>query len=175
MLPILLLVFFAPTVVSGVRDGLIYGALGGFGFNITEIANYFLRVAYPAEGIEGLSGQLVRLGWWGIGNHIFWSALVGAGIGYAVETNHRWCKITVPSGAYLAAVFTHTLQDNLIGPVIGISLIMFVLLLEGVDIRNVNVQDQSNLPESFKSAMSWGIPLEALVINIINIPYIRKR
>lgn len=77
VLPLLILIFFAPTLVSGTRDGLIYGALGGFGFNITEIANYFIKVAYPAEGIEGLSGQLVRLGWWGIGSHVFgapWSA-----------------------------------------------------------------------------------------------------
>ncbi|MCB0140530.1 MAG: PrsW family intramembrane metalloprotease [Caldilineaceae bacterium] len=170
VLPLLILVFFAPTVVSGTRDGLIYGALGGFGFNITEIANYFLKVAYPAEGIEGLSGQLVRLGWWGIGNHVFWSALVGAGIGYAVETDHRWRKVTVPLGAYLAAVLTHTLQDNAIGGIIGIGLTMLVLMLQGADISDLQVQDQNNVPEVFKSAMSIGLPLEAIVINIVNIP-----
>ena len=65
-LPLLILVFFAPTLVSGTRDGLIYDALGGFGFNITEIANYFLKAAYPAEGIAGLSGQLA-ISWWLIG------------------------------------------------------------------------------------------------------------
>ncbi|MEZ4673956.1 MAG: PrsW family glutamic-type intramembrane protease [Caldilineaceae bacterium] len=170
VLPLLLLVFFAPTLVSGTRDGLIYGALGGFGFNITEIANYFIKVAYPAEGIEGLSGQLVRLGWWGIGNHVFWSALVGAGIGYALETDHRLRKVTVPLGAYLAAVFTHTLQDNLIGPMIGIGLTMVILVIQGVDASQFNIEDQNNLPEVFKSAMALGLPLEALAINIINIP-----
>lgn len=169
VLPLLLLVFFAPTLVSGTRDGLIYGALGGFGFNITEIANYFIKVAYPAEGIDGLSGQLVRLGWWGIGNHVFWSALVGAGIGYAVETDHRLRKFTVPLAAYLAAVFTHTLQDNAVGGMIGIGLTMLVLLLRGVDVSDMQVQDQNNLPEAFKSAMSIGLPLEAIVINFINI------
>ncbi|MCB0123599.1 MAG: PrsW family intramembrane metalloprotease [Caldilineaceae bacterium] len=169
VLPLLLLIFFAPTLVSGTRDGLIYGALGGFGFNITEIADYFLKVSYPAEGMEGLSGQLVRLGWWGIGNHVFWSALVGAGIGYALETDHRLRKITVPLAAYLAAVFTHTLQDNLVGPMIGLGLAGLVLFLQGVDINGLNMQDQDNLPESVKSAMAIGLPLEALVINIINI------
>lgn len=170
VLPLLLLVFLAPTAVSGTRDGLIYGALGGFGFNITEIANYFLLVAYPAEGVEGLSGQLVRLGWWGIGNHVFWSALVGAGIGYAVETDHRLRRFTVPLAAYLAAVLTHTLQDNLVGPLIGMGLTVVVLLLQGIDFSNVNMQDQSNMPEPVKAAMNWGLPLEALVINVINIP-----
>lgn len=32
------------------------------------------------------------------------------------------------------------------------------------------MQDQDNLPDTVKAAMSIGLPLEALVINIINIP-----
>lgn len=78
VLPLLLLVFFAPTMVNGVRDGLIYGALGGFAFNIVEIANYILRVSGPAEGIDGVGTQLARLGFWGISNHVIWSMMVGA-------------------------------------------------------------------------------------------------
>ncbi|HRW09108.1 MAG TPA: PrsW family glutamic-type intramembrane protease [Caldilineaceae bacterium] len=170
VLPLLLLIFFAPTLVSGTRDGLIYGALGGFGFNIAEIANYFLKVSYPAEGLDGLTGQLARLGWWGIGNHVFWSALVGAGIGYAVETDHRVRKFTVPLGAYLAAVLTHTLQDNLVGPLLGVGLMALVLLIQGVDFRNIDLQDTQNLPDAIQPAMGIALPLEALVINIINIP-----
>lgn len=86
-----------------------------------------------------------------------------------METDHRLRKITVPLGAYLAAVLTHTLQDNLVGPVLGLGLAALVLLLQGVDISNLNMQDQDNLPDAVKAAMSIGFPLEALVINIFNI------
>jgi len=97
-IPLLLLVFFAPTMVNGVRDGIIYGALGGFGFNIIEIANYVLRVSYPAEGLEGSFSQLSRLGWLGIGNHVIWSMLVGAGIGLAVQARKRRTRILAAGG-----------------------------------------------------------------------------
>ncbi|MEZ4864287.1 MAG: hypothetical protein R3C14_23445 [Caldilineaceae bacterium] len=72
--------------------------------------------------------------------------------------------------SFLAAVLTHTLQDNLIGPAIGIGLTMVILVIQGVDASQFNIEDQNNLPEVFKSAMALGLPLEALVINIINIP-----
>jgi RsiW-degrading membrane proteinase PrsW (M82 family) len=83
--PLLMFVIFAPTVVTGVRDGLIYGALGGFGFNIMEISVYVLRTSSPDQNIFAtISDQLNRLGWHGIENHVVWAALVGARIGYAV-------------------------------------------------------------------------------------------
>ncbi len=168
--PLLLLVFFAPTVVTGVRDGMIYGALGGFGFNLTEIATYILRTSFPAEGLDGVPEQLVRLGYWGIGSHVIWSVLVGAGIGLAVQTDKRHLKIAAPLGAYLLAVFTHTLQDNLVGPLIAIGLTLVLLLLQGVDIKTMNLQDQAAIEEMGKSYLSVTMPMEAMIINIINLP-----
>ena len=168
--PLLMLVFFAPTVVTGARDGLIYGALGGFGFNIIEIADYFLRVSFPQEGLTGIGTQLARLGYWGIGNHVIWSMLVGAGIGLAVQTKNRKVKILAPLGAYLLAVVTHTLQDNLVGPLIAVGLLMIILAAEGINLMETSLEDQSELAEQAKSVTSITTPLEALVINIFNLP-----
>ena len=47
VVPLLLLIIFARASVNGVRDGMIYGALGGFGFSVLEGAAYFAMVFYP--------------------------------------------------------------------------------------------------------------------------------
>lgn len=51
-----MLVFFAPTVVTGVRDGLIFGALGGFGSNFMEMAVYILRTGSAGQKILAQAG-----------------------------------------------------------------------------------------------------------------------
>ena len=171
VVPLLLLIFFAPTVVTGVRDGIIYGALGGFSFNITETATYILRISFPESGFAGVTEQLVRLGFWGIDNHVIWSALVGAGIGLAIQTHKRRLKIAAPLGAYLLAVITHTLQDNLGGPLLTIGLTFLLLRLQGVDLQNIDdLQDSSALQEITQPLIAFTSPMAILIINIVNIP-----
>jgi RsiW-degrading membrane proteinase PrsW (M82 family) len=134
VLPLLLLILFAPTMVNGVRDGIIYGALGGFAFNIVEIADYFLLDSYPVQGLAGLSEQLVRLSFWGIGNHVIWSMLVGAGIGMAVQSQNRRTKILAPLGAYLLAAITHGLQDMGAGVLLMAAALSMLLFLQGTEV-----------------------------------------
>jgi RsiW-degrading membrane proteinase PrsW (M82 family) len=167
--PLLLLVWFAPTVVNGMRDGLIYGALGGFGFNIAEIGSYVLRVSFPEEGWEGLPNQLVRLGILGISNHVIWSALVGAGIGLAMQTDSRRVKIFAPIGAYLLAVVTHTLQDTFAGPTIAIAFDIGYLVLRGQDIMTLASEDPETLAAMAQSGLPYTLPLEMLAINVVNL------
>lgn len=170
--PLLMLVIFAPTVVTGMRDGMIYGAIGGFGFNICEIANYVLRVSYPESGLDGIAGQLTRLGFFGIGNHVVWSTLVGAGIGFAVQTDNRKWKILAPIGAYLLAAFTHTLQDNFVGPLIAIGIELVYFVLRGVNITGITANPDRAKEEMAKlstSGMWIASPLEVIVINFVNL------
>ena len=169
VLPLLLLVFFAPTMVNGVRDGIIYGALGGFAFNIVEVANYFLKLSYPEQGIEGLSTQLARLSFWGIGNHVIWSMLVGAGIGLAVQSTRQRTKILAPLGAFLLAALTHTLQDNAVGPVLTVGITGILMMLQGADASQT---DPETVQELSKSLMRPTLMVEALIINIVNLPII---
>ena len=167
--PLLLLVIFAPTVVTGVRDGIIYGALGGFGFNIMETSVYVLRTSTPEQNVfSTISEQLGRLGWHGVGNHVLWSMLVGAGIGYAVQTSNKRLRIIVPIGAYLLAVVTHTLQDNMVGVMVmmGIAAGIASLASTGLQIP----QNSPKIAELMRSATPLTLTLEALVINIVNLP-----
>lgn len=169
---LLMLVAFVPTVVSGVRDGVVYGALGGVGFNVIEIAAYVLRVSNPKDGLlAGVSAQLSRLGWWGVGNHIVWSALVGAGIGYAVQAPRSKWTFLVPIGAYLLAVLTHTLQDNVLGIVLIIGFTIGILGLAGVDAGSGPGAHASKEAIDMASRFNpTAMALEVVAINIVNIP-----
>lgn len=167
VLPLLMLVYFAPKVVNGVRDGIIYGALGGFTFNIIELSIYYLRVSYPQEGVAGLVSQVGRLGFWGFENHVLWSMLVGAGIGKAVEAKKMSTKILAPLGAYLLAVFTHTLQDAGLGAILTVFSSSFVLLLHGYSTTDLHSPE---IQKMMKSSLGDAMRIETLMINIIIIP-----
>lgn len=61
--PLLIVVLFLPRWVLTIRDGLLFGAVGGLGFNLMETAVYVLRSSYPEHGmLEGTTFQLSRLG-----------------------------------------------------------------------------------------------------------------
>jgi hypothetical protein len=169
--PLLLLVFFLPSAVSGTRDGLVYGALGGLGFNVVELAVYFIRLSYPQSGIlEGLIAQFGRLGLWGINNHVIWAALVGAGIGYAVQHPDRRRRWLVAFGAYLLAAFTHLLQDNLVGALLLVGITIGLVAASGGDTSG----DLSNMsPEGVSAAkdlLQTATGLEVIAINIVILP-----
>ena len=169
VLPLLLLILFAPTTVNGVRDGIIYGALGGFAFNIVEIADFFLLNSYPERGIVGLSEQLARLSFWGIGNHVIWSMLVGAGIGLAVQAQNRRTKILAPLGAFLLAAITHGIQDMGAGVILMAVALSMLLSLQGAD---VNTIDPASGPELINANLGLITQIENVLINIIILPII---
>lgn len=167
--PLLMLLIFAPRVISGVRAGMVYGALGGYGFNVIETAVYVLRSSYPEMGLlAGTSMQLSRVGWWGVSHHIIWSALVGAGLGYAIQApKSRW-RYKIPLLAYLLAVITHTLQDNLVGILLLMVILFCLLSLMGLE-PGLNNSDPAIVLWS-KRLSPAANALEMVAINIINLP-----
>jgi RsiW-degrading membrane proteinase PrsW (M82 family) len=120
--PLLLLLIFARPAVNGVRDGLIYGALGGLGFALLESGAYFALVYFPDEGWGGFWANLLgRATLLGTENHVLFSATVGAVIGYGVSSRHRWLRYLVPIGGYVLVALTHGQQDHLVGKVLSMA------------------------------------------------------
>jgi len=169
-LPLLLVVFFAPTLVNGVRDGIIYGALGGLAFDVVEIGNYILRVSNH-EGIDGFIFQLGRLGFGGVENHVIWSALVGGGIGMAVQSNDRRTKILAPLGAYLLASLTHEFQDVLGGALLGMAAMYVVLLLKGIDVLSLEPKKAEELS---RANMADTLRIETILVNLVVLPILLR-
>jgi protease PrsW len=95
---------------DGTLDGVIYGALIGFGFGMTENFLFFLG-SYSESGLSGLGTiLLLRGGIFGF-NHAFFTAITGAGLGYALTHPNGRPRWSVPLVALAAAIFFHALHN----------------------------------------------------------------
>jgi RsiW-degrading membrane proteinase PrsW (M82 family) len=129
--PLLLLITFLPRAINGTRDGLIYGALGGFGFAIIEFAYYSAHPGSGEAGWTAILNQLARTNLLGTHNHVLWSAALGSAIGWAAVAPRGWKKIAVPLAAYVAVAFNHSLEDvggNVASAMLGGALLEPILL-----------------------------------------------
>jgi RsiW-degrading membrane proteinase PrsW (M82 family) len=100
-----------------VLDGIIYGAMIGFGFAFTEnLAAYFLPIL-TTEGLgAGMSNILLRTIVFGF-NHAFWTGITGAAVGYARLCPDWGRRILVPVGGWMLAVMLHSIHN------IGVTLV----------------------------------------------------
>jgi RsiW-degrading membrane proteinase PrsW (M82 family) len=126
--------------VDDVLDGIVYGAMIGFGFAFTEnLFAYFLPIL-SEEGIgAGVTNILLRTVVFGF-NHAFWTGITGAAVGYARLSRDWGRRLLVPMGGWMLAVLLHgihnagaTLVEQTFCLSLGISLIVdwggLVLLL----------------------------------------------
>jgi hypothetical protein len=110
--PLLIVLLFLPRAVSGARDGLILGALGGLGFAIIEFGYYVAHVGFDDVGWTSLINQFARGNFLGTHNHVIWSATLGAALGRAATADGALQKFALPLAAYIGVAFLHSLQDG---------------------------------------------------------------
>jgi len=94
-----------------VLDGIVYGAMIGFGFALAEnLGAYFLPIL-SEQGIgAGIATIFLRSFVFGL-NHAFWTACTGAAVGYA-RLHRGWMQRTlVPVGGWTLAVLFHALHN----------------------------------------------------------------
>jgi RsiW-degrading membrane proteinase PrsW (M82 family) len=98
---------------DNVRDGLVYGALVGAGFNWFESALYVAQNAVQF-GFAPFGFQLgVRYAWLGLGGHALFSGLFGAFLGIARATRRAWVRWTAPAAGLLLAILAHAWNNSL--------------------------------------------------------------
>jgi RsiW-degrading membrane proteinase PrsW (M82 family) len=94
-----------------VLDGIVYGAMIGFGFAFSEnLFAYFL----PILSEEGISSGLVNIFMRSIVfgfNHAFWTGIVGAAIGFARLSRGWGRRLLVPVAGWALAVSLHGLHN----------------------------------------------------------------
>jgi hypothetical protein len=108
---LLALLWFFRREFDNVLDGLVYGALIGLGFAMTEDMLYF-GAAYAEDGASGL-GELwvARAVIAGLG-HAQYTATTGAAVGWARSRYSEGAgQYVVPVVGYLLAVFQHFLWN----------------------------------------------------------------
>lgn len=117
-----------------VLDGIVYGAMIGFGFALTEnVFGYFLPIVL-AEGVDAaLANIFVRSMLLGL-NHAFWTAMTGAAVGLARLTPARfWRRVITVAGWSLAVAFhaIHNLGAILVEKTLGLSLMTSLMFNMG--------------------------------------------
>ena len=95
---------------DGVLDGIVYGALVGFGFAMTENGLYFLGALLEGGTGVWLMVIFVRTLVFGL-NHGLFSGIVGVGFGYAAIASTAWKRWLVPLVALGGAMVVHAVHN----------------------------------------------------------------
>ncbi len=112
-LGIVLLFWLARCDFDNVRDGFIYGALVGAGFNWFESALY-VQQNYAQFGFAPFGFQLgARYAWLGMAGHAMFSGIFGASLGVARATRRPWLRWMAPPVGLALAMLAHAWQNSL--------------------------------------------------------------
>lgn len=94
---------------DGILDGIIYGALIGFGFAMTENALYFYQQKSDLTPLVWL--RVVLFGF----NHAFYTSIVGVTLGMMRYRLQAWTGWLALPGALVIAMFFHALHNQTSG------------------------------------------------------------
>ena len=110
---ILALLIFLNAEFDNMRDGFIYGALVGIGFNALESALYIAQ-NYAEYGFAPWGLQLgARFALFGLGGHTLYSGILGLFLGVTLQTTRQWIRIVAPIVGWSLAVLAHAVNNAL--------------------------------------------------------------
>jgi protease PrsW len=108
---ILLIFFFAKRdEFDGVVDGIVYAAMVGLGFAMTENIQYYGRAAF-AEG-PGLTGVFILRGTVAPFSHPLFTSVTGIGLGLARQSRNTFVKLIMPVLGFAMAIALHAIWNG---------------------------------------------------------------
>jgi RsiW-degrading membrane proteinase PrsW (M82 family) len=141
---VVLLAAVSTRLVRSPADGLVYGALIGFGFQVVENFTYGLNEIGMTGGVDPVGSTFdvlwIRILLTGFGSHWAMSAVAGAGIGYMVSATGRSAarRGWVAVGCLALAMGMHWLFDSpllggiagsVVKPLVNFAVVMAVFLV----------------------------------------------
>jgi len=112
-LGIVLLFWLMRGEFDNVRDGFIYGALVGAGFNWFESALY-VQQNFVEYGTAPYGFQIgTRYAWFGLAGHALFSGIFGASLGWSRATSKVWLRVLAPAAGFVLAVAGHAWNNSL--------------------------------------------------------------
>jgi len=108
---ILAIFFFYRNEFDGVMDGIIYGALVGFGFSVVEDTLYFMSSLLEGGWPEWGMTVALRVGLYNL-NHSLFTACIGVGLGLARNSKEIWKKLLFPVLGWLLAITLHGIHNG---------------------------------------------------------------
>jgi RsiW-degrading membrane proteinase PrsW (M82 family) len=116
---------------NNVLDGIIYGAMVGFGFAMTGNMVSYLG-AFALRGFAGLSSTIFVQGvLYGV-NHALYTAVFGAGLGYSMLSQDRKLGKYIPPSAFVLAVASNALHNLAVRNSVGVNVLTATLTWAGV-------------------------------------------
>ncbi len=117
--------------LDNVLDGIIYGAVVGFGFAMSGnmISNLF---SFLTRGFSGLDALIFIQGLFYALDHAFYSAVFGAGLGLARMRRSRSERLQISLGAFLLSVVVHQVHELILRNAVGLSLFTVLATRVGI-------------------------------------------
>jgi RsiW-degrading membrane proteinase PrsW (M82 family) len=110
---VLLLFWLLRPEFDNMRDGFVYGALIGIGFNWFEAA-LFVAQGYAAHGVAPFGSEFgLRFALFGLGGHAMFTGLFGVSVGLALQTRRTWLRILSPVVGLILAITAHMINNAL--------------------------------------------------------------
>lgn len=103
--------FWKKDEFDGVIDGIVYAAMVGLGFAMTENIQYYGRAVTQAGG-EGLTLVFILRGAIAPFSHPMFTSLTGIGLGLARQSRNTFVKIVAPVCGLLAAISMHSIWNG---------------------------------------------------------------
>jgi RsiW-degrading membrane proteinase PrsW (M82 family) len=94
------------------RDGLLYGAMVGLGYNAAQYAIFLLEEFVASGTPPYLSMGALQFVFLGVNGHFIYSALFGAGFGLARQTHNPRLKTLAPFGGIALAILANILANS---------------------------------------------------------------
>lgn len=120
--------FWKKDEFDGVIDGIVYAALVGLGFAMTENIQYYGRAALQG-GEEGLKIVFVLRGALAPFSHPLFTSMTGIGLGLARQSSNTLVKFITPLVGLGAAIAMHTIWNGSIYLFGGIGFILMYVVI----------------------------------------------
>ena len=112
-LAILVLFWLLRSDLHDLRDGMLYGAMVGLGFNAAQYTIFLLDEFAISGAPPYLSLAALQFVFLGINGHFIYSALFGAGFGLARQTRNPTLKWLAPLGGIALAIYANIMANTL--------------------------------------------------------------
>jgi len=152
---VLLLFLLLRSEFDDVRDGFIYGALVGIGFNFLETSAYILQGFVDTGSAPWLSQLGSRHSAFGLGTHALFTGLFGMGLGLARQTVRPWLRYAAGPIGWLLGFSAHFVNNS-----IGLLLILIMKM------TGTNLNDTSDVGDLNLDNMSF---LTSLAFNTVRV------
>ena len=108
---ILFILFFKKDEFDGVVDGIVYAAMAGLGFAMTENIQYYGR-AVMESGSGGLTAVFILRGTLSPFAHPLFTSMTGIGLGLARQSHNTFVKLVMPVLGLLTAISMHAIWNG---------------------------------------------------------------